>query len=152
MTGILERLRAFQFAPAFAIAAIAAGIAFLLGPARHPAATPTSFDPALAAAPPESLGAFASRLVGTLTDASVHHVEAGKSVKPHFHRTHDEVVMILEGTGTMHIGDSSYALAPGATFLVPRGVIHSVETGGTPLRAITVFAPPFDGKDRIFVP
>jgi mannose-6-phosphate isomerase-like protein (cupin superfamily) len=73
-------------------------------------------------------------------------------VKPHVHRVHDEVVVILEGAGTMTLGDSSYALAPGRTFVVPRGVVHGVESGGVPLRAMSVFTPGFDGKDRIFVP
>ncbi len=152
MKRVIERLRAFQYGPALGIAVIATAVAVAFDHGhRPPAARPVAFDPvAHAAASPESTAAFVSHLVGTLQDASVHHVTAMNGVKPHFHRNHDEVVVILEGQGTLRIGEESHALGPGRTFLVPRGTVHSVDSTGTALRAISVFVPPFDGRDRIF--
>ncbi len=153
MTRLATRLRAFQLAPALAIAALATIIVVAIGPRRATPAAPVAFDPStVVSSPPESSRAFASRFVGSLSNASVHHVEAHAGVKGHLHRVHDEIVVILEGSGTMTLGDSTYALAPGRTFLIPRGVVHAVESTGAPLRAMSIFVPPFDGKDRIFVP
>jgi quercetin dioxygenase-like cupin family protein len=152
MTRLAARLRAFQLVPALALAALATIVVVAIGPRRTAPASPVAFDPArVVSSPPESSRAFASRLVGNLSNASVHHVEAHAGVKPHIHRVHEEVVVILEGSGTMTLGDSAYALTPGSTFLVPRGVVHAVESGA-PLRAMSIFVPPFDGQDRVFVP
>lgn len=151
MKSVLERLRAFQYGPALGIAVIATAVAVAFDHGRRPPPSrPVAFDPGALPSSPESTAAFVSDLVGTLQDASVHHVTATNGVKPHFHRNHDEIVVILEGSGTMRIGEESHPLGAGRTFLVPRGTVHSVDSTGTALRAISIFVPPFDGRDRIF--
>jgi mannose-6-phosphate isomerase-like protein (cupin superfamily) len=71
-------------------------------------------------------------------------------VAPHYHAEHSEHVVILEGTGTMLLNDSLIQLKPQTAVFIPKGSIHSAKrTGDKPLKAISIQAPFFDGKDRI---
>jgi mannose-6-phosphate isomerase-like protein (cupin superfamily) len=152
MNRLVNRIGRFPLAPAFALGALAALAAVAITStreARSPA--PLAFDPHAQTSGIDSTVAFVSRPIGVHAGASVHHVEALHGVRAHIHRTHDEIVVILEGDGTAHLADSSIALTPGLTLVIPRGVVHSVESGAKPLRAISVFTPPFDGMDRVFV-
>lgn len=73
-----------------------------------------------------------------------------RSVAPHYHRFHTEHVVVLEGTGTMLLGDSTFTIAAGHSIVVPKGTPHAVTTtSDTPLRVISVQAPYFDGTDRV---
>lgn len=73
-------------------------------------------------------------------------------VKPHLHAHHTEHVHVLEGSGTMLLGDSIFAISPGAFIAIPRGTPHAVRVSGdVPLRVISVQAPFFDGSDRVAV-
>ena len=72
------------------------------------------------------------------------------SIAPHVHDRHEETVYVIAGEGRMVVGDQEIALAPGALVHVPRGVAHAVEAT-FPLTALSIFAPPFDGKDRRFL-
>jgi quercetin dioxygenase-like cupin family protein len=59
----------------------------------------------------------------------------------HFHR-YDEVVYVLEGRGTLHIGGEKAELRPGAAVHLPARLVHSLENGGeTPMLVLGVFRP-----------
>jgi len=59
----------------------------------------------------------------------------------HFHR-YDEVIYILEGQGTLHIGGEEAPLHPGACVHLPRLLVHSLENSGEgELRLLGVFRP-----------
>lgn len=71
-------------------------------------------------------------------------------VKPHLHANHTEHVHVLEGSGTMLLGDSIFTVTPGSFIAIPRGTPHAVRVSGDgPLRVISVQAPFFDGSDRV---
>ena len=73
-----------------------------------------------------------------------------KEVAPHFHRYHTENVVVLEGTATMQLGDSSFAIGPGDAIAIPMGTVHAVQTTSlVPLKVISVQSPRFDGTDRV---
>jgi mannose-6-phosphate isomerase-like protein (cupin superfamily) len=95
--------------------------------------------------------AIASRVVGELQGSSAHHIRIAEGVDAHYHAVHDETVVILTGRGTMTLGEESQEVEPGSVILIPRGTIHSFRVSGEPVEALSVFAPAFDGKDRIFV-
>lgn len=95
--------------------------------------------------------ALAARVVGELSASSAHHLRVAEGVKPHYHAVHDETVVVLSGRGVMTLGEETHDVEPGSVILIPRGTVHSLRVVGDPLEAISVFAPPFDGKDRIFV-
>lgn len=71
-------------------------------------------------------------------------------VEPHLHMNHTEHVHVLEGSGTMLLGDSIFSIAPGSFIAIPRRTPHAVRVSGdVPLRVISVQAPFFDGSDRV---
>jgi mannose-6-phosphate isomerase-like protein (cupin superfamily) len=73
--------------------------------------------------------------------------------RPHRHDRHDQLVVMVRGHGTMRIGDETRPLGEGSVLFVPKGVVHAfANTGPEPAIALLVYAPPFDGKDRIQVP
>ena len=59
----------------------------------------------------------------------------------HFHR-YDEVVWVLDGVGTLHIGGESRPLHPGACVHLPKTLVHSLEnTGANEMAVLGVFRP-----------
>ncbi|MCB0761574.1 MAG: cupin domain-containing protein [Flavobacteriales bacterium] len=72
-------------------------------------------------------------------------------VKSHLHQVHTESIYVLEGTGTMTVGDSTFTIHPGSFIFVPHETLHDVVvTSEAPLKVISIQSPEFKGKDRIF--
>ena len=75
-----------------------------------------------------------------------------KEVKKHKHISHSEHVYILEGEGEMLLGDKIIQVKKGDVIFIPKGTVHSFKTTSyIPAKIISVQAPYFDGKDRVFV-
>ncbi len=69
---------------------------------------------------------------------------------PHRHDRHDLVVVMLRGQGTMRLGDEERTIGAGSILYVPRGTPHAFRnTSGAPALAYAVYAPAFDGTDRV---
>jgi quercetin dioxygenase-like cupin family protein len=59
----------------------------------------------------------------------------------HFHR-YDEVVYVLDGNGTLHVGGETAELRPGASVHLPARLVHSLENGGDgEMLVLGVFRP-----------
>lgn len=75
-----------------------------------------------------------------------------EEVKAHYHREHTEVVYVLEGQGTMTLGEQRREIGPGDYVFIPRGTPHAVTVkGDQPMKVISIQTPSFDGTDRVFV-
>lgn len=81
---------------------------------------------------------------------SAHLVQVRSRVRPHYHKEHSETVYLLEGSGIFIVGDRAYPVKVGSLMMIPRGVIHSFDAK-QPTSVLSIFDPPFDGADRIFV-
>lgn len=82
---------------------------------------------------------------------SIHLVQLLGSLAEHHHVGHEETVVVLKGTGKMRLGDRVVPIGPGAVVHIPAGTRHGVEMdAGQEAVAISIFVPPFDGKDRHF--
>lgn len=127
-------------------------IAIRLAPAQAPgdAAGPMFYATADATAP-EAGANITAREVGAYGSASVHHLRLAEGVKRHYHRDHDETVVVLSGRGRMTLGDETREIGPGTILLLPRGTRHELVVTDGPLEAVSLFSPRFDGQDRIFV-
>ena len=68
----------------------------------------------------------------------------------HYHARHEETVFVIEGEGSMWIDGAPHELVAGTLVHVPRGAVHRVEPRGL-LTVLSIFTPPFDGEDRVFV-
>jgi mannose-6-phosphate isomerase-like protein (cupin superfamily) len=74
-----------------------------------------------------------------------------KEVKEHKHLTHTEHVVVLDGTAEMKVDGKSFKIKKGDVIFIPKNTWHSVKVSSTvPLKVLSVQAPNFDGKDRIF--
>lgn len=72
-------------------------------------------------------------------------------VKMHRHENHSEHVYVLEGNGEMTLGDKTFKVKRGDMIYIPKNTFHGVKTmSKMPLKVISIQAPYFDGKDRIF--
>ncbi len=61
---------------------------------------------------------------------------------PDHSHPYDEVVLVLEGAGVVHVGGAAHAMSPGTCTHLPPGVRHCLEnTGPTTMRVLGVFHP-----------
>ena len=66
----------------------------------------------------------------------------------HFHKSHDEILYIKKGSGVLILNGTRHAVKEGMIVMVPRKTIHKyVNTGKETNIAVSMFSPPFDGKD-----
>ncbi len=73
-------------------------------------------------------------------------------VKLHKHNAHTEHVMVLQGEGTMVLGDSTFTIKKGDIVFIPKGTPHKVlTTSKIPLKVISIQSPNFDGSDRLML-
>ena len=85
-------------------------------------------------------------------DASLHLVQTRVGVRPHYHRDRDETVVGLRGEARMVVAGETIRVRPGVVVHVPRRMVHEARVeSGAPCAVLTIFTPPFDGKDRIFL-
>ena len=76
----------------------------------------------------------------------------GFLLKSHLHKTHDETVYVIRGTGQMLIDDKWVDIKPGNLHFNPTGKIHSIkQTGNEPLVVVSIFTPGMKEPDRHFV-
>lgn len=72
---------------------------------------------------------------------------AGTDTPLHLHHNSDEVMCVLSGEFTFHIGDQVRAGGPGTCAFMPRGIPHAWKnSGGDTGRAIFMYAPAEAGK------
>ncbi|HEY6330769.1 MAG TPA: cupin domain-containing protein [Blastocatellia bacterium] len=75
---------------------------------------------------------------------------AGCAVAPHRHRETEEVYYILEGSGTMMVGEESRPVSGGDAIYIPIGMSHTLHNTGTePLRLLLVCGPAYSYDDHI---
>lgn len=69
-------------------------------------------------------------------------VAPGRTSEVHRHNKAETVLLILEGSGTILVGESSLPVSKGARVLIGKGVFHGVRTEGEPLTFLSVQSPP----------
>lgn len=134
--------------------AAAVACASLLMAVAAPAGDPpvVSLDDALAAHADPSKGAVVTEILRG-DQASVNAWQITDAMPPHLHREHEEIIIVRTGRARARIGDRDVDLKPGDVFLVPKNTVHAARAyGEDPFTGVSVFAPAFDGKDRVPVP
>lgn len=75
-----------------------------------------------------------------------------KEVKLHKHLKHSEHVVVLDGEGIMKLDQKEIVIKKGDLVFIPKNTPHAVKTTSKqPLKVISIQAPNFDGKDRVFI-
>lgn len=85
-------------------------------------------------------------------DCSINLLSVKGIVPAHYHAKHEETVLIEFGSGTMRLGDKKVRVAAGDLMHIPKGVVHGFVPDSGGVRVVSIFAPAFDGKDRVLVP
>jgi mannose-6-phosphate isomerase-like protein (cupin superfamily) len=76
----------------------------------------------------------------------------GVGVKPHVHKTHDEVLYVIKGTAQLFIDGKWVDIKPGSLHYNPMGKVHTVKnTGNEPVVLISIYTPAMREPDRHFV-
>lgn len=89
--------------------------------------------------------------VGENKNSSMHLVQIRENgeLHPHYHKRHDEVIYIKKGSGIATLDGTRYMVKPGSIVQIPTKTVHKfLNTGEEPLIAISIFSPPFDGRDE----
>lgn len=73
-----------------------------------------------------------------------------EKVAMHKHAHHSENVYVLEGEGSMTVGEITREIKTGDIIFIPENTFHEVIVTSTiPLKVISIQAPEYDGTDRI---
>ena len=69
-------------------------------------------------------------------------IQDGNTPK-HLHSNANEMQYILDGTGTIWLGDKEVQIKPGDLVIIPKGTAHGgTKTDGAPFKAIAIKTPP----------
>lgn len=76
----------------------------------------------------------------------------GSILKMHYHQYRDEITYCIKGQAVMNVSGEELVMKAGDLMYIPALMLHGSEvTGNETLQLISIFTPPFDGKDRIYV-
>lgn len=82
-----------------------------------------------------------------IADGSTISVQDG-NVPKHLHPNTNEIQYILEGTGTIWLGDKEVQVKPGDLVIIPKGTAHAgTKPDGRPFKAIAIKTPPQASDD-----
>ena len=81
---------------------------------------------------------------------SAHATDGRGSIAAHYHADHEETVYVIAGSARLLLGDEWHDLQRGDLIHIPRGLVHQVEIEKS-VSAISLFAPPYYGQDRVLV-
>ena len=76
---------------------------------------------------------------------SYHIVEIHKTARKHYHKNHQEIYYILDGTGYLEADEEKIPVQPGSTVLIREFCRHRAVGN---LRIINVSIPAFDPEDE----
>ncbi len=88
--------------------------------------------------------------LGQDKSSSIYLFQIGKNAQTgaHYHKSHDVIVYIRKGRGMLEIDGTRHSVKEGMVVTIPRGSYHNyVNTGDETNISISIFSPPFDGKD-----
>ena len=91
-----------------------------------------------------------SKLLVDTSNATIA-VQSGNVAK-HMHPMTDEIQYILEGSGSMWLGNERQSFKPGTLIIIPKGTPHAgtIVTSG-PVKAIAIKIPPQPRDDVVFL-
>jgi mannose-6-phosphate isomerase-like protein (cupin superfamily) len=76
----------------------------------------------------------------------------GLSTTAHLHRQTEEIYYVLEGRGTMRVGEETRAVGPGDAIAIPPGAVHQItNTGSGVLKFLCCCAPGYEHEDTVLV-
>ena len=90
---------------------------------------------------PANAGGMHSKMFVNADGATIS-IQDGSPPK-HLHNNANEIQYILEGTGTVWLGDKEVPVKPGDLVVIPKGTPHGgTKANGRPFKAIAIKTPP----------
>lgn len=77
----------------------------------------------------------------SLLEAELVCYEAGQTTREHFHKYQEEVYYIVEGSGSVTIGDDTSSISAGDLLFIPADTPHSIGAGGERMVLLFVKGP-----------
>ena len=69
---------------------------------------------------------------------------------PHYHPRTEEIYYILEGHGSMQVGDETRPVGPGDAIAIPPGARHQIRnTGSVVLKFLCCCVPAYEDEDTV---
>ena len=86
---------------------------------------------------------------GGLPDVGVDYVEMeeDQKLKAHYHKSPTVLIVVLEGSGFVHLDGKEFAIKKGDVINIPPKVTHGFRTGKEKLVFLSIQAPPIYGKE-----
>jgi quercetin dioxygenase-like cupin family protein len=82
------------------------------------------------------------------TSVYLFQIRQGAEMDTHYHKHHDQILYIKKGSGIVALNGTRYPVKEGMVVMIPRTSIHKyINTGKETIIAVSMFSPPFDGKD-----
>jgi quercetin dioxygenase-like cupin family protein len=81
--------------------------------------------------------------------ATVNVVTPTAPLRAHYHNAHEEIVYIIRGHGKMRLGEEVKPAKAGDVMFIPKKTVHGFVPESDDCIALSIFAPAFDGKDRV---
>ena len=82
------------------------------------------------------------------TSVYLYQIRQDAGMGAHYHKSHDEILYIKKGSGVLILNGTRHIVKEGMVVMIPRSSIHKyVNTGKETNITISMFSPPFDGKD-----
>ena len=82
------------------------------------------------------------------TNVYLYQIRQDAEMDAHLHKSHDEILYIKKGSGVLILNGTRHMVKEGMIVMIPRKSIHKyVNTGKEINIAVSMFSPPFDGKD-----
>ncbi|MCP4252043.1 MAG: cupin domain-containing protein [Candidatus Scalindua sp.] len=82
------------------------------------------------------------------TSVYLYQIRQGSEMDTHYHKTHDEILYIKRGSGIIDLDGSRHIVKEGMIVMIPRQTVHKyMNTGKETSITVSMFSPPFDGKD-----
>jgi len=86
-----------------------------------------------------------------VTDNATMAIQSGNVAK-HIHQKTDEIQYIIEGSGSMWLGNERKDFKPGMLIIIPKGTPHQGQiVSSGPVKSIAIKIPPQPPDDTVFV-
>jgi len=89
--------------------------------------------------------------VGENRNSSMHLIQVRRDAEilSHYHKHHDEILYVKKGRGIAILDGTRYMVKAGSILQVPSKTVHKfLNTGDETFMALSIFSPPFDGRDK----
>lgn len=92
-------------------------------------------------------GFFERCVANEVSTVKILHVLPGKRFSLQKHANRSEFWRVVEGSGTVTVGDKERAIVVGDEVFIPKGTLHRLSGGDTGIKVLEIIQGEYDEKD-----